>query len=410
MKIQLLTLSVSLLFVFSGCEKDPVKVNHEPKSFKLPANASEVIAKSNGFGIDLFKKTASIEEGNVMLSPLSASAALTMLLNGCSADTYNQIQGMLGYEGMTSPEINETYKSLVEQLLKADPEVKLAIANAIWYRQDFVVKAPFLNTMTSDFSAHVEALDFTKPSALTTMNWWASDNTFGKIPKVLDEISPDAVMFLMNALYFKGTWTYQFDKSKTSIENFYRENGTSVGVDMMHVNLNANVYSNTSYKAIELCYGRTNFSMVVVLPTGSLADFYQSLTNEEWNSLTGSFSLTEKPSVEWEVSLPKFTFSYEKVLNDQLKSMGMVDAFDPSDADLSGISDADIFVSFVKQNTFVDVNEEGTEAAAVTTIGIDLTSVGDNNVFKVDKPFIFAIRERTTNTILFMGKVADPSL
>jgi len=409
MKIKLLILPVFLLVAFSGCEKETVKPTHEPKVLKLPANALEVISKSNDFGIELFNKTASVEEGNIMLSPLSASAALTMLLNGCSSETYNQIQEMLGFEGMTSSEINGTYKSLVEQLLKVDPEVKLAIANAIWYRQDFQVKPPFLDTMSTSFSAHVEALDFSLPSALTTMNKWANDNTFGKIPKVLDEISPDAVMFLMNALYFKGTWTYQFDKSKTNTEIFYKEDGSPIGVDMMHVTLNAKFFSNSDFKAIELNYGRTNFSMIAIVPTGSLTDFYQNFSIDSWNTISNSFHSTET-QLEWEVSLPKFKFSYEKVLNDQLKSMGMIDAFESDIADLSGISDADIFVSFVKQNTFVDVNEEGTEAAAVTTIGIELTSVGNPNEFIVNKPFIFAIQERTTNTILFMGKVADPTL
>ncbi len=409
MKTKLLPLVISLLIAFTACEKESTNPTHNPKTFKLPAEANEIISKSNNFGIDLFKKTASVEEGNIMLSPLSASAALTMLLNGCNNDTYNQIQQMLGFEGMSTTDINETYKSLVDQLLNADPEVKLAIANAIWYRQGFDVKPPFLNTMQNDFSAHIEGLDFSQQSALTTMNKWASDNTYGKIPKVLNEISPDAVMFLMNALYFKGTWTYQFDKSKTNTENFYKEDGSNVSVSMMHINLNANVYSNTSYSAIELNYGRTNFSMIVIVPNETLSGLFNDFSNEDWNSLTSSFNTTQsKP--EWAVSLPKFTFSYEKVLNDQLKSMGMIDAFNPMVANLTGISDADIFVSFVKQNTFVDVNEEGTEAAAVTTIGIELTSIGDSHVFIVNKPFVFAIRERTTNTILFIGKVVNPSL
>lgn len=409
MKTKLLPLIFSSLIAFTACEKESTKPTHNPKTINLPVKANEIISKSNNFGINLFKKTASVEEGNIMLSPLSASAALTMLLNGCSNDTYNQIQQMLGFEGMSTIDINETYKSLVDQLLNADPEVKLAIANAIWYRQGFDVKPPFLNTMQNDFSAHIEGLDFSQQSALTTMNKWASDNTYGKIPKVLDEISPDAVMFLMNALYFKGTWTYQFDKSKTNTENFYKEDGSAVSVSMMHINLNANVYSNTSYSAIELNYGRTNFSMIVIVPTNSINDLYNNFSNDDWNSLTSSFNTTQS-NPEWAVSLPKFKFSYEKVLNDQLQSMGMIDAFNPMVANLTGISDADIFVSFVKQNTFVDVNEEGTEAAAVTTIGIELTSIGDSHVFIVNKPFLFAIRERTTNTILFMGKVVNPSL
>jgi len=410
MKNKLFILCVLSLCFFAACEKDASKPIHEPKVLKLPVMSAEVITKSNSFGIDLFTKTAMVESGNMMLSPLSASVALTMLLNGCSNNTYTQIQQMLGFDGMTQAEINAVYKSLVGQLLTVEPEVKLAIANAIWYRQGFEVKPPFLETMSTDFSAYVDGLDFSLPSALTTMNRWASDNTFGKIPEVLNEISPDAVMFLMNALYFKGTWTYQFDKSKTASEVFYLENGATTNVDMMHISLNANVYFGENYSALELNYGRTNYSMIILAPNGLLTDFYDNLNEVEWKNLTNAFGLTEAPTTKWEVSLPKFKFSYEKILNNQLISMGMVDAFKSNMADLSKISDADLLVSFVKQNTFVELNEEGTEAAAVTTIGIEITSNPQNNTFKVDKPFIFAIRERTTNTILFIGKVVNPSL
>jgi serpin B len=407
MKTKLLILSVLLVNLFTGCKKETTGPNHEPKVLKLPANSVEVISKSNTFGIDLFTKTAKVDAGNVMLSPLSASAALTMLLNGCDNSTYTQIQQMLGFEGMTQVEINTVYNSLVGQLLTVDPEVKLAIANAIWYRKGFDVKAPFLETMSNDFSAHVEGLDFSLPSALTTMNGWSSDNTYGKIPKVLNEISPDAVMFLMNALYFKGTWTYQFDKSKTANNTFYLENGSTTDVEMMHISLDANVLVSENYKALELNYGRTNYSMVIILPNGALNAFYDTFNEITWESISNSFNSQTSPG-QVDVSLPKFKFSYEKLLNDQLISMGMVDAFDSNLADLSKISDADLVVNFVKQNTFIDVNEEGTEAAAVTTIGIDVTAYPDSHSFKVDKPFIFAIRERTTNTILFIGKVVDP--
>jgi serpin B len=340
-----------------------------------------------------------------MLSPLSASTALTMLLNGCDGETYSQVHQMLGYEGMTIDEINDSYQNLVKQLLEVDNDVQLALANAVWYRQDFIVKPPFLNTMDSSFAAHVEKLDFSLPSALTKINGWASENTNGKIPKVMDEISSDAVMFLMNALYFKGTWTQQFDKDQTSIRPFYPDNSSQMSVSTMYGKIPSKAYSTSDYKAIELTYGRTNFSMVIIVPVNNLAGFLDTFDNDDWQNLTAAFD--ENPDTyENEVYLPKFKFSYEKVLNDQLKSLGMVDAFDSGLADLSGISDNDIFVSFVKQNTFVDVNEEGTEAAAVTTIGIVETSMP--LPFEVNKSFVFAIRERTTNTLLFLGKVVNP--
>jgi serpin B len=404
MKSKLL-FSLTLLVILFGCNKENIQAKREPKIIQLPEKSQQIIQQSNKFGIDIFKVTSQTEAGNLMLSPLSASTALTMLLNGCNNETYNQIHQMLGYENMTIAEVNETCRSLVEQLLDADEDVQLALANSVWYRQDFAVKPPFLNTMDSSFAAHVEKLDFSLPSALTKINGWASDNTNGKIPKVMDEISSDAVMFLMNALYFKGTWTNQFDKDKTSPKPFYLEDGSQLNVATMFGKIPSKTYSTNDYQAIELMYGRTNFSMVIIVPVNNLAGFLETFDDDDWQILTGAFD--ENPETyENEIYLPKFKFSYEKVLNDQLKSLGMQDAFDSGLADLSGISDDDIFVSFVKQNTFVDVNEEGTEAAAVTTIGIVETSMP--MPFEVNKPFVFAIRERTTNTLLFLGKVVNP--
>jgi serpin B len=193
----------------------------DPKNHELTAKGAEVIAYGNEFGIELFTKVAGAENKNLMLSPLSASAALTMLLNGCAGDTYDQLKGTLKYpEEMTISEINEVYKSLVSQLLDVDPKVKLALANAIFYRQGFNVKNPFLATMENDFDAEIAGLDFSLPSALTTINKWASDNTNGKIPKVLNELSAEAVMFIMNALYFKGDWSYQFRQGPDFRQSF----------------------------------------------------------------------------------------------------------------------------------------------------------------------------------------------
>jgi serine protease inhibitor len=378
----------------------------QPKPIDLPVKAGEVIAGSNSFGIDLFRITALEENGNLMLSPLSASTALTMLLNGCNTQTYEQIRDMLGYEGLTLDEINATYCSLVGQLLSVDPEVQLALANAVFYRQDFEVKQPFLRAMDSSFESRIAALDFSQPSALATINGWASDNTNGKIPKVLNEIEPDMVMFLMNALYFKGNWTYQFETSQTSAAPFHLENGNIIEVDMMKSLIPAKTYSGNGATAVELPYGRQNFSMVIILPDNSLQEYLPGFDKTDWSSITAALDAIEEPG-EVEMVMPKFKFEFEKYLNDQLKSLGMLDAFDCYLADLSGISDADICVDFVKQNTYVDVNEKGTEAAAVTTIGIVDTSMPPT--ITIDKPFIFAIRERMTNTLLFIGKVEQPS-
>jgi len=411
-KIILSMMFISLLGINNSCEKQPGEVDLTPKNITLTSAAPQAIESNNDFGIELFRKVAETDRQNLMLSPLSASTALTMLLNGCGGLTYSQLQGTLKYPaGMTISEINEAYKSLVDQLLNADPKVKFALANAIFYRNGFAVKPPFLATMSNDYDATIEGLDFASPTALTTINKWASDNTAGKIPKVLDEISGDAVMFLMNALYFKGDWSYQFDKSATQERPFYPEEDSPVSVftvNTMESEVGAKVVFGNNYKAVEMPYGRTNFTMDVIVPTGTLKEFITSLNSEVWNSITSGFDENDEYG-KLIVRMPKFKFSYEKYLNQQLQAMGMIDAFIPYQADLSGISDMSIFVSFVKQNTFVEVDEEGTEAAAVTTIGIELTSFPPQpQEFIIDKPFVFAIRERTTNTLLFIGQVLNP--
>lgn len=405
------TLFYALVFAataFLSCEKDSEKkaTPSTPAVLDLPLKSAELISQSNSFGIDLFKKTSQVQDENLMLSPLSASTALTMLLNGCAGQTYQQIHQMLGYTTLETGEANHIYNVLVDQLIHADGNVKLALANAVWYRQNILFKAPFLDTMRTSFSARVEELDFLSPQALTTINGWASDNTFGKIPQVLSEISPDAVMFLMNALYFKGSWKYQFNTQLTRDMPFFPETGDAVNVPTMSGKMPVVTYAANNFTALELPYGRGNFSMLFLLPTeGTLTDFIEGFQMEDWNSMTQYF---ESASVldTIEISIPKFKFSYEKVLNDQLQSMGMTDAFNPAVANLSGITDESVFVSFVKQNTYIEVNEVGTEAAAVTTIGIELTSMP--NSFYANKPFVFVIREKTSNTILFIGKVLLP--
>ena len=301
---------------------------------------------------------------------------------------------MLSYPAdMTIAEINEAYKSLVSQLLTVDPKVTLTLANALFYRLGFPVKPSFSNVLANDFNAHVEGLDFDLPSSVNAINQWASDNTKGRIPKVIDEISAEAVMFLMNALYFKGDWTYQFKVSDTENRPFYLDGGGQISVPTMSGKIKTKGYFGSNFSTVELPYGRTNFSMVVIVPNETLSQFYPVFTPETWQEITDALDEQTHTS-QIDIALPKFEFSYEKYLNEQLQAMGMIDAFEPHLADFSGITDWEIFISFVKQNTFVKVDEKGTEAAAVTTIGFEYVSLPP--AIYVNKPFIFAIRERTT--------------
>lgn len=410
MKLKLVHLSLILVMsLFSACKKleDPKSVAEEPVKINLTAKSSEVIEASNQFGLKLYRDIAMDEPGNMMISPLSAGAALTMLLNGTKSDTYSQIREMLGYDAELSiHEINEAYQNLVEQLLAADERVNLSLANAVFYREGFQVKAPFIADMQDAFDAEVQELDFSQTAAVDAINQWASDNTNEKIPKVIDNINPNLVMFLMNALYFQGDWTTQFNKDATAKRPFTLHDGEEIMVDAMYEDeVVSMVLYAEEFKGIELPFGRKNFSMVIVVPRDSFDTFLNDLTPEVWKGITDHFD----KAVAWAVTplvMPKFRFEFDKKLNDYLKALGMSDAFDAGLADLSGVSDEQLYVDFVKQNTFVEVNEQGAEAAAVTSIGINYTSAPP--VFMVDRPFVFAIRERTTNTLLFIGKVMNP--
>lgn len=383
--------------------------NREPKSFELPDYATEVLTSNNNFGVSLFAEVATKVQSNLMLSPLSASIALNMALNAADGNTYTQMRDMLGHSNLSSEEINALYKTLVEQLLTADDKVTLNLANALFYKNEFAINTSYKSTIKNDFMADVEGLDFNDVAkALSRINGWASDQTNGKIDQVLTDISGDAVMFLMNAIYFKGDWTQQFEKNDTQDMPFTLNNGENVDVPTMVGEIPLRRYFGNEFSAYELSYGRDNFVMDLILPNESLPELLSTFDAAMYNVMTATLDQQED-KVGYNVLLPKFTFSYEKKLNESLQALGMLDAFSATSADFSKLSDVPTFISFVKQNTFVDVNEEGTEAAAVTTIGFETTSAGGGiPTVHFDKPFLFVIRERTTNTLLFAGTVFNP--
>ena len=348
-----------------------------------------------------------------MLSPLSASAALTMLLNGAEGQTYTQIRDMLGYPAdLDIADINRVYRDLVKQLLEADKTVKLSLANSVFYHHVFDVKPAFTDALKAEFDALVQDLDFSDPRSVDVINQWASDNTNGLIESVLNELTPDLVMVLMNAIYYKGDWTNKFDESATQDRTFTFLDGSTAQVPTMSGEVTARYTSGEGYRVVELPYGRRNFSMVIVIPDDhAFESFMNTFDGEEWLEVTRRLGSTN----EWmaaDVYLPKFKYRTNSFfLNETLQNLGMQQAFEGGAADFSALSDTPVFVGFVKQDSYIDVNEEGTEAAAITTIGIRVESVGPEPTkptFVIDRPFLYGIRERTTNTLLFMGHVVDP--
>jgi serine protease inhibitor len=399
--------SVAAILTVTACEKDAGNVGDK----KIPVDKSteELIKSDNEFGIDLFKKVIDYQDpdSNVLISPISAALALAMTYNGADNDTKTAMEMSLRKEGFPTEEINEMYRNLIAALVSVDPDVTLNIANSIWYRNTFNVEQDFISTNQEFYDAEVEALDFGDPAARDIINGWVEEKTNDKIRDIIKEISPATVMFLINAIYFNGTWTYEFDKDHTSDNDFYLSGGGVIQVPTMHLKADIMYAENNLFSAAELFYGDGNYSMVILLPDNGKTtdDIINGLTVDTWDEWTAGFS-----EAEVSVSLPKFKFEFGDSLNKPLTDMGMGVAFDPDLADFSKINpDQQIFISMVKQQAYIDVNEEGTEAAAATVVEMELTAMpGDNIYFTVNRPFLFVIKEKDTNSIIFIGRVMKP--
>ncbi|MGH7588747.1 MAG: serpin family protein [Gemmatimonadota bacterium] len=362
-----------------------------------------LIDAGNDFTFDLFGRLVREEpDENVFVSPLSVSMVLGMLLNGAAGETQSEIETALGLSALTLDEINRAYRDLIDLLLGLDRSVETRVANSIWIREGFPVVPEFLDTNREFFGAEVAGLDFDDPGSVERINGWVEEETNGRIKQIIDMIRPEHVMFLINAMYFKGLWQIPFDKDDTRPAPFRRADGSEVQVQMMTVDsLFANNVTDR-YHAVDLPYGGGAFSMTIVLPAEGVAtaDLVAALDAPAWRTLIEGLH----PQF-LQVSLPRFELEYEKTLNETLQELGIRKAF--GDADFSRLTPGGgVWLDYVKQKAFVKVDEAGTEAAAATVGAI---AVSAPPPFLADRPFVFAIRERLSGTILFVGQVTDPS-
>jgi len=394
-----------------ACNKDmtPITPDQAQPMRPLTANEQYIADASSDFGLDLFKSisASAAQNENLFISPLSVSMALGMTLNGADGSTYSDMRRTLGFERLSEEEINETYKSLITLLMQVDPEVIFEIANSIWYRDEYTIHPLFIKTNSTYFDATILPRNFNDPATVKAINDWVSDKTHGKITEIIDEIDPQTLMFLINAIYFKGIWQYEFEKDKTVEAPFYLSDGQTSTCQLMHVEGDFNYYADETVQMVDLPYGNGHFSMTVFLPrdTENLDDFIESIDQVTWQRY---ISHLDTSGVLLE--LPKFKLEYELLMNKVLENLGMGVAFVPGQADFRRIvDDIELFISKVLHKTFVQVDEEGTEAAAVTVVEIGFTSVGPNGtLMRVDRPFMFVLRERQSGTILFMGKILNP--
>lgn len=387
----------------SYCSKEK---SPEIKPINLPLKAAAIITADNTFGLDLYARLAgaAAQGTNLMISPLSVSQALCMTYNGAGGDTKAAMEKALSIAGMDRDELNGLNRSLVNALVAHDPKVIVTIANSIWYRQEYTVLPDFINRNQDYYNAQVNPVDFTAPGCKDVINSWVSGKTNKKIPAIVDQINPESFMFLINAVYFKGLWTNEFDPKNTHPQPFFQEDGAETLVDMMQGKIDLNMYSNETFTSAELPYGQGNWRMFLFLPeTGKkVADVEKEMTTENWNSWLTRYAAVK----DVEFSMPKFTFSYEESLKNTLSAMGMEVAF-TDQADFTGIlPEGGLLITGVKHKTFIEVNEEGTEAAAATSVEVGVTSIG--NFLSFNKPFLFAIAEKSTGTILFIGRLMIP--
>lgn len=371
-------------------------------------------AQQNGpdyvpFGLHLFNRLAEPRAGeNVVVSPLSAGLAISMLANGATGETRAGIERALDV-GMGLDALNPANAAL-SQALRSD-DLELAIANSLWARQGVPFLPTFMDVNRQFYGAEVATLDFNSPDAARRINDWASRNTRGRITRMVDRLDTDLIMYLMNAVYFKGRWQDEFRAADTRPRTFHAPGG-DVQRPMMARTGDYGHLRGEGFQAVRLPYRGGRFAMYVLLPDAgqSLAQLRGRMTAEAWRGWMDDFRVTEVSLV-----MPKYRMALESRLNNPLQAMGMADAFSPSAARFGALLPAEYlarqnaYVGEAKQKVFIEVNEEGTEAAAVTGIEVRTTSVPAPPVaFVVDRPFLFAIRDDQTGALLFIGQVNDP--
>lgn len=384
-------------------------VNEEvDESFLILSDAQhEMVNNNNSFAFSLYNKTMGMNSR--VVSPLSVTYLMSMLANGADGETQQQILATLGWagEGIQQPslqDINDYSRMLIEKTARLDKAVTVEIANYVAVNKEFKLNSKFQKSVERDYKAGVESLNFTSPSTLKHINDWCNDRTHGMIPSIINELDPDAVSYLMNAIYFNGTWKDKFSKEETKQEMFRGYTRDIQYVDMMHRHGEYFYADGDGYSAVSIPYGNGAFRMTVILPSeGSfLKDVMASMDGGKFQALQRSM---EKCNVD--LKIPRFTTEVDLPLNDIISALGAPLIFS-SQADFSQFARGDFYVSKMFQKAKIEVSEEGTKAAAVTAAIMMMSAMRPekkrNVVFHADSPFAYIISENSTGSIYFMGQ------
>lgn len=392
-------------FILTGCGNGIVNDSAVNKRDLTPLEKA-VVEKSNTFAFKALKEiNAQSLNKNLFISPLSLYMALGMTYNGANGTSKDAMSQVLDIAGLSDQEFNESAKSLIQLLVTLDPQLVMKIANSIWIRNGYPVENEFININKNYFNAQVSSIDFTNPNAKEVINNWVKSNTAGYIEKIIDNIPSQMVLYLINAVYFDGKWTYPFDKKMTYTGNFHLPGGSVKPVLMMKQHKEFNTYFGNTFVGVDFPYGNGGFSFTLLLPHENydVESLIGSLNPEDWSEIFKDFSKQEAS-----ISIPKLKFEYEvEDLKEVLTQLGMGICFDAGYADFTRINkDGGLYIDEAKHKTYIEIDEEGTKAAAVTSIGIGRVSLPPQII--CDRPFLFIIRENKSESILFIGKVTDP--
>jgi serine protease inhibitor len=417
----LLSLIITIIIAFTGCaepqdtsvttsasqtDTSTTASQEASAAYANPKKNNKIISGNIEFSLDIFKQINKTDKHtNIVISPYSISAALSMVYLGADSKTREAMQSALNYEGITDEDFARGQKYLKSFYESADESVDILVSNSLWIREGNNAKQDFIDKNTDIFDAVVRYLDFDDPSSADAINQWIDDSTKGLISKLISGPIPnDVFMYLVNAVYFKGEWTESFEVKKTKKMEFFNEDGKKSIVDMMNMKNDMYYKKQGSYKTVRIPYGDQILSMYCILPNeeADINDFIDSLDKKKWDEIR---DIPDK-TADVLLMLPRFEIEYGiRSLNEELKQMGMKIAF-TYDADFTGIA-PDLYISNVLHKAVIEVNEQGTKAAAATSVEVSVTSMPiDMPEFIANRPFIFVIADDQDGSILFMGKIS----
>lgn len=379
----------------------------QTRAIQLTEEQREFAKKNNDFTFNLYRAVndAQQERKSIVTSPLSVTYVMGMLNDGAAGKTEEEITSVLGFGAGDKAAVNAYCQALIQQAPLADPSVTLQIANIVAADEDVVLEDTYKQNMSDYYEADVASLDFSEPASLDYLNGWCNEKTEGMIPKIIDELSPEAKLVLMNAICFKATWTEKFDEQDTKEETFTKADGTAATVPMMYRNALIQYGANDVFSSVCLPFGSGDkYRMYVLLPSEgkSVDDVVNVLTNDFWEKNRPSGNAVV------DLKLPRFKTNSDIRLNDLISQLGAPSMFDSEKADFAGISKnyKDLYVSLLKQKAAIEVSEEGTKASAVTVAMIDTTSGPmdyEKATFHADRPFVYLIQEWDTRAVFFIG-------